>query len=313
MKKKDQRNNKLKMTDLVTQRTSHQNLFRKKKPISLKTVLILSLILFSFLVFLYYNSDCMTVNQATIVGVAGSTCISVVVLVITLNSEERKKYQTARNSASVLAKVLNSVYLQLYQVKAETALSVCYPNNWLAFYTDCCLYLQYDYTEILLKEFNIIERINISINNHDKDAIQKLLDYRKYLLTDSSMDFDILSVASNLNAFSLGLPEQKSWKEDKEYIAFKKYITRKYAHHIKRLAEDYLNKNGKSADVEKVEYYVMGEFRKIVDLSNGKYRYFVLNNNKMLYALFCFFLSLKETDSLSLCWGMLSIRDANTE
>ena len=313
MKKNNHRKNKLQAIDLITQSDSRQNISREKKPISLKHVLILSALLFCFFICLFYNSDCMTVNQATIVGVAGSTCISVVVLVITLNSEDRKKYQTAKNSASVLAKVLNSVSLQLYQANAKTILPICYPDNWLAYYTDCSLYLQYDYLEILLQEFNIIERINKSINNDDKDAVQKLIDYRKYLLTDSSLDFNVLSVASNLSAFSLGLPEQKSWKGDVDYIAFKKYLIRKYARHIKHLAEDYLNKNDGNADVEKVQYYVMEELRKIGDLRDGKYKYYVLDNKKMLYALFYIFLSLKETDSISLCWGRLSIKDAKTE
>ena len=111
----------------------------------------------------------------------------------------------------------------------------------------------------------------------------------------------------------MGLPEQKSWKGDVDYIAFKKYLIRKYARHIKHLAEDYLNKNDGNADVEKVQYYVMEELRKIGDLRDGKYKYYVLDNKKMLYALFYIFLSLKETDSISLCWGRLSIKDAKTE
>ena len=63
------------------------------------------------------------------------------------------------------------------------------------------------------------------------------------------------------------------------------------------------------APVEKVEYFVMEELRKNSDLCEGKYKYIVVENKKMLYAIFCIFLSLKETDPLSLCWGTLSIQD----
>lgn len=40
---------------------------------------------------------------------------------------------------------------------------VIYPKNWLDYYGNCSFYLEYDYLEYLLREFEIIDKINCCI------------------------------------------------------------------------------------------------------------------------------------------------------
>lgn len=294
---------------ILTKISVNRNNSRVKRPASLKLLVFLSLLLILSFVLVFLFSDRLSVNQSTIIGVAGATFVSIIVLVITLNSEKRKNYYTAQKAARVLSEVLNSVYVQIERVEKGTVFPICYPNNWLEYYEDCALYLEYDYLDTLLQVFEIISNINTGIKSDDESSVQCLIAKWNYLITDSTSDFCILSVMSNLDWFSKGWPEQKPWKEQRDYIAFNKYLSEVYSDTIMSLSRLFLVKTDGHAPVEKVEYFVMEELRKNSDLCEGKYKYIVVENKKMLYAIFCIFLSLKETDPLSLCWGTLSIQD----
>ena len=95
----------------------NRNFSRIRKPVSGGWILFGWMVLAVFLIGLMNVPDVFTINQATVVGIAGSTVISIFVLLITLNREQRDNYFEARKSAHILSEILDSVYIQIERIK----------------------------------------------------------------------------------------------------------------------------------------------------------------------------------------------------
>lgn len=303
------KNKKLDPSNIDEVFTSNGNILKKSKPISLGIIVFLFILLVIVLIGLMFIADCFSINQATILGIIGSTCISFVVLLISLYHEKRDDYCEAKKSAKMLSQMLVSTDSQISRIENGTPLPITYPANWLEYYRSCSIYLKYDYLEYLLREFEIIDKINKFIEENNTEKIFEILQYRKKSITDWTSDFNILSVRLNLSFFSLGADEIKPWKQEKKYIEFKNFFIENYIDKVKELTIKFLKENGNSCDVDEAQYYVMREIRNEAALISGKYKYEAMENKKMLSVIFKIYLSLKKEDKFTLCWGVLTLKD----
>lgn len=186
---------------------------------------------------------------------------------------------------------------------------VIYPKNWLDYYESCSFYLEYDYIEYLLREFEIIDKINCCIKKDDKEELLEVIKYRRQILTDWNTDYDILTTCLNLSCFSKGMNEIKSWRYEKSYKDFEKFFIENYSDKVKELTVEYLKKNKNSCDVNLALYYVMDKIRDDPDLKDGNYKFEVIQNKKMVNIIFKVYLSLQEDDLFYLGWGELHLKE----
>ena len=251
--------------------------------------------------------DALTVNQATILGIAGSTVISIFVLFVTLDREKRTQYIEARKNAKLLSQMLGSVYVQIERINNGSIHPIIYSESWIENYQRCVLYLEYDYFEYLLREFETAQKINLAIENNNTNQIASLLEYRNKSITDWGLNFNILAVRFNLSQFANGWAESKPWKQEKRYIEFKDFFLANYTVRVKELTVDYLKNHNGQCDAKEAEYYVMEEIRKEAALQSGTHKLAAMENKMMLSVIFTIFLSLKKEDNFSLCWGELTL------
>ena len=297
-----------KVLDLdVIQSVLDKNHSRIKKPMPVIVNYAVALGLVWFLYKIMCVPDAFTVNQATILGIAGSTVISIFVLFITLDREKRNQYIEARKNAKLLSQMLDSVYTQMERVKNGSVHPIIYSESWIENYQQCVLYLEYDYFEYLLREFEIASKINLAIASQDTKQIASLLEYRKKQITDWGLNFNILAVRFNLSQFADGLAESKPWKQEKRYIEFKDFFLANYTVRVKELTVDYLKTHNGQCDAKDAEYYVMEEIRKEAALRSGTHKFAAMENKMMLSVIFTVYLSLKKEDDFSLCWGELTL------
>ena len=125
------------------------------------------------LVFCFFHEDLFTVNQMTFFGVFGASIISIFTISISLNQEKRSAYLTARRSALLLSNILDSLYSQIEQISNGLVHPIAYPLDWIHYYEQCCTYLQYNYLPYLLREFDIVEKLNQCILSNDKTGIER--------------------------------------------------------------------------------------------------------------------------------------------
>lgn len=157
-------------------------------------------------------------------------------------------------------------------------------------------------------EFSTVDKINHCIENNDIDKVKALVAKRNLRLTDSQSDFDILCIRLNLSLFSQNSKEEKTWKQEKIYVEFDKYIKDNYTSIIKELTIKYLNNHGGTCDSTDVEYFIINELRKDSELTTGPYKYTVMENKAVLKAIRKIYYSLSDEDAFFLCWGELSLR-----
>lgn len=295
----------------VLQIVTDRNKNRIRKPLPIVYNYILALVFIAILYLIMQVPDAFTVNQATILGIAGSTVISIYVLFLTLDREKRNRYLDARKNAKVLSQMLESVYAQFERIKNGMIYPVVYTSSWIDNYQKCALYLEYDYLEYLLREFEIVEKINKAIENGMDSQVQELLEFRRQTITDWTLDFDILKVKSNLNAFAEGREEDRPWKQEKRYQEFKMFFVANYTDKVKLLTKKYLQEHNGQCGVRNAQYFVMKEIRKEAALQSGEYKYIAIENKIMLNAIFAVYLSLKKDDDFSLCWGELTLNKTN--
>ena len=277
----------------------------KRKPVS---SIWLSLLVIPLLM-LFIFADCFTPNQATILSIAGSTTTAFLILLATLNKERRVEYLSARKSARVLSQIINTVQNQITRIINGAKYSIDYPDNWLDFYTNCSLFLKYDYLEYILFEFGLIKKINSCIFSNDEEGLKKLLEYRNRLISDQNHDFNIFEVNANLCLFASGLPENAPWKQSKEFIEFSSFFKEYYPEKVKELTVEYLLDHNNGCDADDAMQYVMTSLRKEAALSTGKHKYMADKNRAMLNAIFKIYLSLDADDKFSLLWGELSLKE----
>ena len=140
------------------------------------------------------------------------------------------------------------------------------------------------------------------------NRLSKLLEQRRNNIMNSMADFDIFTTSINLNSFALEFTESKSWKEQKEYIEFDRFLIDNYTNKINELTELKLKEMNGSCDANIMGLYVMDELRKEAALKSGKYSFYASQNKVMLKSIFKVHCSLTEEDSFRLCWGILSLK-----
>ena len=290
---------------------SDQNRNRQqyKKPLPIIGVIIISLAAILFLIILLVFADCFSVNQATVLGMLGTTCISLFAVFYSINRDTRENYREAKRNAGILAQLLHSTENQIMRIENGMISPILYSQDWIRYYESCAVYLRYDYLEYLLSEFELVERINSCINNDDADGLKAVLNIRRQTISDNLNDFDILSVGLNLSFFSMGAEEDKSWKFKSEYQEFEKFFIDNYTERTKELTIEYLKANNGTCDENSAEQYVMNKLREEAGLKTGKYKYEATENKKMRRVIFKVYLSLDKNDPFSLCWGELTLKD----
>lgn len=289
------------------QSVSGKNHSKTKKPMPVIVIYAVAIGLVWFLYKIMCIPDAFSTNQATILGIAGSTVISIFVLFITLDREKRTQYIEARKNAKLLSQMLGSIHVQMERIKNGSVHPVIYSEGWIENYQRCALYLEYDYFEYLLREFEIAAKINLAIESQNAKQIASLLAYREKSITDWGLNFNILAVKFNLSQFADGLSESKPWKQEKRYIDFKDFFLANYTVRVKELTVDYLKNHNGQCDTKEAEYYVMEEIRKEAALQSGSHKFAAMENKMMLSVIFTVYLSLKKEDDFSLCWGELTL------
>lgn len=288
---------------------SNTNRNRIKKPNS-SFMIVASIVVFLLLIALIFVPNCFTTNQATVCGIAGSTGISIYILLVTLNNEKRNNYFNARKNANVLSQILTSINNQISNIQYGSMFQISYPSNWLDYYRQCSIYLKYDYLEYLLEEFNMVDKINSCIALNKKEEAANLIERRRKRITDRTFDFDILCVMNNLDRFASDMEELGSWKNEKRYKEFKRFFKDNYQNRVIELTTEYLKSHGNSCESEDAEYYVMEELRNNeAALKSGTYHMEARENKKILNAIFEIYL--KENDAFSICWGILNLKHMN--
>lgn len=286
----------------------NKNAIKTNKPIP-TIILILILIGLSIaIVVLFCFADQLSLNQATILGVLGSTAISIFIVLFTIDRERRVVYREDQKSAMLLSGIIHSMNEQISRIQNGARDSICYPANWYEYYSKCASFLEYEYSEILLREFSIAQKINQFITNNQTEVLNKEIKYRNRIITDSELNFDIYSVAHNLSMFAMGSKELKPWKYEDAYKEFKAFFLKNYTSTVMDLTEKYLAQHSGSCDSSDAEYYVMNELRKEAALNSGKYKFQAIENKKLLSVIFSVYLSLKEDAPFSLCWGELTLK-----
>lgn len=285
-----------------------KNNHKKSKPIDLKHIFGISVIFFVVLIIAFIKAEGFTPNQATIIGVAGASAVSLFVLVITLDKESRDEYKEAKISAKILCQILDSTYSQIEKVHNGWEQPISYPSSWMDYYKKCCSFLEYDYLEYLLREFEIVEKINAALKLADKKEVNNIIEYRRKSIADWGLNFDILSVKFNLGCFVSGTKEREPWILDGRFKEFKKYFLETYTNKVKELTVEFLRTNSGASDSSLAEYYVIGELRKILGENDEKYKFDFMENKKVLHCISAIYRSLKSEDDFSLCWGELTLK-----
>ena len=308
MMNKKEKNKKFDIDAIMA--TSSKTCTKERKPMPSCIVFIIPLLAFWIMEISLIRSEDLTANAVSIIGGIVSTSISIFAIIYSFRNEQRKAYIEARRSARVLSQILESVYHQIERINNGMVFTISYPQDWIHFYEKCCTYLEFDYLPYLLREFDIVEKINVCIQEEDKSGLKRLLDYRKRSITDWAYDFEILSVKFNLSMFASGNSEERPWKQRKEYKEFKAFIQDNYSNEIKRLTIEYLNAHNGQCDSYDAQFYVMDKLRKEKALQSGTHKFKALENKAMLYSIFSIYLSLKDDDAFSLCWGELTLKKA---
>lgn len=305
--------NKFKIDDveiLESVMSSHNfNVIRNNKPLSFIGVMSIFALIVVGLVILIIFAENFTNNQITILGIMGATFISFFAVFYTINKEGRDRYILAKKSAAILSQILKSVNNQISRIENGMFYPIIYPKNWLDYYESCSFYLEYDYIEYLLREFEIIDKINCCIKKDDKEELLEVIKYRRQILTDWTTDYDILITSHNLSSFSIGMNENISWRFEKSYKDFEKFFIENYSDKVKELTIEYLKKNNNACDVNLALYYVMNKIREDTELKDSSYEYEVIEDKKMLNTIFKVYLSLQEDDLFYLCWGELHLNE----
>lgn len=263
--------------------------------------LISIILIFTILAFIFI--DKLNEGQIMLASVFGSFLVSVLILLMTLNIEERRAYLEARKSANVLTQILSAINEQVTQIKHGSNLPITFLTDWLDFYLDCALYLKYDYLNVLFREFKFVKQINNCEGLEDKC---KFIEERKKSLTLSN-DFNIYEMQLNLSLFSMGKKEDEPWKNSKEYKKFAKDFQIKYSDNIRYMALNYIKEHG-STDANVVNSYI----RKILeeDESFQKFtkKYEInIGERELSNEIFKCFLNTNSQSGFKLIWGKLHL------
>lgn len=282
-----------------------QNPCRIKQYPSRTPAIVISTIL--ILVVLFFSSDKLSLNQITLLSVAGSTIFAVTVFFLSRSAQEQKEYSMARSNAHILSSIINHVEKELLRIRNGDVHHIDYPPDWLAIYTNIVSYLSYDYLSELIEEFSTIDEINVLIDAENYRAVQSMITSHWKKKFNSWHCFDIDAVKSNLKQFSSSSKEQRHWTEEKFYRDLALLFFSKYSNEVHTLSINYLQANGNHADEETTAEYVITQLKKNDDFqamfsSVSAYDRFHLLN------IFQVHLNAKKESSYELCWGELTLR-----
>ena len=299
----------------LSRRFNSINRLKHARPIQLKTITLLFLLVTILLIFCFRYADKFTINQITFLGIFGASALSFFTIFVTLYYEKRADYDRARKSAYILAEIISSVQTSIIHINHRLEKGhldpIIYPHDWLRYYENCCAYLKYDYLTFLIKEFDTINKVNNYIESKDIDQVKETLEWRRQQIIDSFDDYSIFEVESNLNSFANGLKESAPWHQDKEFREFKQFMLENYSNEIRDLTIKLLNTKGGSCDAIFAQNYVMESLRNEKALQSGKYQYMASENRVLLQIVFDIYLSKKFDNDFTLCWGELSLVNHN--
>lgn len=282
-----------------------KNVVREQKPF---TYVWWPIVALPILVALFHYAEHISANRALILSVWGSTATAFLILFATLNNEKRSDYVNARKNTKTLAEILDSVSNQITRIEDGQAYPIYYPENWLDLYTSCGIFLKYDYLEYLLFEFDIANKINISLAREDQTGLDTLLEYRRRSITDWTADFDITSIRLNLTRFATGTHEEKPWKHNEDHVDFINYFTEHHGIHVKELTVAYLRQHHGSCKAHDAAHHVMDRLRQDHKLTSGRHALTAMQNRAVLNAISKVYFSLEHDDPFSFTWGMLHLK-----
>ena len=109
------------------------NMQRFKKPLGGICVWLGVLAIVLILLASLHLVDHLSLNQVTFLGIAGSTGISIVIVLLTINNENRRNYSEAKKCASMLHDIIYAVNQQISALNNGLSHkympSIIYPNN----------------------------------------------------------------------------------------------------------------------------------------------------------------------------------------
>lgn len=306
--KDDKLSAKEKAIDMALDRVKSRNSLQESKPKGFVLLVFAFIAVIIIAIVTFASIDSLSDNMVSFLSGIIAIGVSLVIFYYTLHNEKRKDYKLARKNALVLSEIIDSILNQISNISNGERTPVFYPQEWLEHYLHCSLYLKYDYFDIIINEINTVNRINNAIEDQNETALSKLLEQRRNNIMNSMADFDIFTTSINLNSFALEFTESKSWKEQKEYIEFDRFLIDNYTNKINELTELKLKEMNGSCDANIMGLYVMDELRKEAALKSGKYSFYASQNKVMLKSIFKVHCSLTEEDSFRLCWGILSLK-----
>ena len=295
-------------TDTVLDSVSSRNIVISKKPKAPIILLVTLVVYFLCILLTIFHVDSLSSNTLSLLCGLFATGISIIIFYITSYNEKRKDYLMARKNALILSEMLQSINRQIIRINNGERFSILYPSAWFEYYRQCSFYLKYDYMEIITNEISAVDRINFCIDKGGESEIDNVLKERLKNITDSNSDFDIFVTELNLRMFAYEKAEANSWKQQKPYIEFDKFILDNYTMKIKELTIERLKNLQGTCDVNSMQRYIMEELRKEAALKSGKHKNIACDNKAVLKAIFEVYLKLNKNDVFSLCWGTLTLK-----
>lgn len=276
----------------------------KQSPLRTPVIVISTVVI---LIVLFFSSDKLSLNQTTLLGVAGSTIFAVSVFFLSHSAQERKEYSIARSNSHILSSIINHVETEFLRIAGENIHRIEYPQNWLAIYTNVVSYLTYDYLSELIEEFSTIDKINVLIDAEEYPAVQQMIISHWNEKFKQWNRFAIDDLASNLKRFSSSSSEQKHWTELKHYKDLALQFLSKFSSEVHSLSINYLKANGNRADRGDTADYVLSQLKENDDFQK-EFGSAALYDRFHLLNIFQIHLNADKESSYKLCWGELFLQ-----
>lgn len=283
-------------------------LYQKKVVSPYFIVLVIVVVLFMTWLFLPFD---ISERETILVSIMGSVLSSLIILFLNLNNEEREALIKAKKSATILTESLDFIGMQTIQIRNGSRHQIYYPKNWIEYYVDCAIYLEYDYLEVLYSEFNFAEKINNCLDSEDE--LQRIIEQRRGQIKKSTQSFNVFEVRLNLRWFAMGKAESKPWNQSENYKLFSDYFNRCYKKDVLNLTEAFLERYGKN-DTGKVQNYIMKQLRTDTNFLKEEFKEYRESDRAILNEIFKIFLELdKNSAPFDLIWGELIPKNTQEE
>lgn len=243
-----------------------------------------------------YNPDFGGLIGGLIAGVA-----TLIVVLFSLNIDQRRAVQKARTSAGILNEILSSINTQILRIQNGSKETILYPPNWLEFYYDITIISEYEYLKTLLKEFNFIERINEKIKIDFESAIE-LIKIRNNYYRYSIDHWNPFDISLNLIHIKYGTKESLPWTQYKNNQKIIEDIKQQMFGPIENYIYNYLVENG-NTDLSDIEADIV---EWIIDTMKLKEAFTERIAVKALLEICCDFK--KDSTLIDFCWNELSIK-----